>query len=199
MELDELKKVWKQQDSRKMNYSRSELMMLINNKMISLENEIKSRDRLEIIACTFLIIFYGIIFFTTNSIWKQAGSITIVLSGFFIWYKLKRTQHRSFDEDPSPDRPMKEYLVLEKKSVQHQKKILKNVAWWYIAPIGVGLCLFAWGFDSGPTNKLLYMLVVVLLGGLVWWLNQRAVKRKFDPLLDEIDEAIHFMEKKPDE
>jgi len=40
MEIDELKHIWKQQSSRDREYSRSELMMLINNRMISLEEKI---------------------------------------------------------------------------------------------------------------------------------------------------------------
>ncbi|MDZ7680373.1 MAG: hypothetical protein U5J63_01370 [Fodinibius sp.] len=52
MELNELKNVWKQQEvPNKKEYSKSELMMLINNKMISLEEQIKSRDRLENTGC----------------------------------------------------------------------------------------------------------------------------------------------------
>ncbi|HKK45483.1 MAG TPA: hypothetical protein VJ964_08170 [Balneolaceae bacterium] len=195
MELNELKNVWKQQSSNhNLDYSQSELMMLINNQMISLEKEIKSRDRIEFIACLFLIVCFGIILFTTNSVWKQVGSVTIVLSGIFIWYKLKYTQHRSFDKKPSPDRPMREYLKLEAESVEKQKKLLQNIAWWYIAPICLGLFFFALGLDSGFTKKLLYMIVVIVTGGLVWWMNQRAVKQKFDPLLKEIKEAIKFLE-----
>lgn len=195
MELDELKHVWKQQSSRDMDYSRSELMMLINNKMISLEEKIRSRDRLEIIACIILIVSYSIIFFTTNSAWKQAGSITIILSGILIWYKLKSVQRQSFSkDDPSPDRPMREYLHLEAQSIKKQKNLLKSVVWWYILPIGIGLFLFTMGFDAGLTTKIVYLAIVVLLGIGVWWMNQQAVKQKFNPLLQEIENAIEFVE-----
>jgi len=112
-----------------------------------------------------------------------------------IWYKLKSTQHQSFGENaPSPDRPMKEYLNLEIRNIKKQKRLLKNIAWWYILPIGTGLFLFAMGFDTGLTAKIVYIGIVILLGAFVWWINQRAVKRKFDPLIDEIKEAIEFVE-----
>jgi len=194
MDLDNLKKIWKQQkSSNNYEYSQSELIMLINNKMISLEEKVRSRDRLEIIACIVVIICFGITFFTTESIWKQVGSGAIILSGIFIWYKLKSTQVQTLNNEPSLDRPMREYLKLELQSIQKQKKLLRNVAWWYILPMDIGLFLFTMGFNSDFTTKLIYLSLVVLFSGFVWKLNQRAVKRKFDPLLREISEAIQFV------
>jgi len=199
MELDTLKRIWKKQKGRRnYEYSRSELIMFINNKMISFEEKIRSRDRLEIIACIVIIICFGITFFTTESIWKQVGSGAIILSGIFIWYKLKSTQAQTINHEPSPDRPMREYLELELQSIRKQKKLLRNVAWWYILPMDVGLFLFTLGFNSGLITKLIYLAVVVLFSIFVWKINQRAAKRKFDPLLREINEAIQFVEEESD-
>jgi len=197
MEFDELKKVWKNQAKQESGeYTKSEVMMLINNRMVSLEEEVKSRDRLEIIAAVLIIICFGVILFTTNSVWKQFGSTIIIVSAVFIWYKLKSTQVESFSEQLSPDRPMKEYLHVELQRVQKQKTLLKNVAWWYILPIFTGLLFFSFGFDSSLAFQVGYMIFVALLSVGIWMLNQRTVKKKFDPLINEIQEAIRFIEKK---
>ncbi|MGD8427780.1 MAG: hypothetical protein PVH63_09105 [Balneolaceae bacterium] len=197
MELNELKNTWKQQKNiSDYEYTPSELVMLINNKMISLEEQIKSRDRLEIIASILVMFFFGITFFTTESIWKQVGSVAIILSGIFIWYKLKKTQSQTFAREPSPDQPMRKYLELELKSIRKHKKLLRNVAWWYIIPIDIGLFLFTLGFDSGLTEQVIYIAIVLIASVFVWTLNQRAAKGTFDPLITDIQEAIEFMERK---
>lgn len=190
MELNELKQVWKQQNiDSKMEYSQSELMLLINNKMLSLEKEIKSRDRLEIIACVVIVLFFGYILFTTQSLWKQIGSATLMLSGVFIAYKLKSAQITRPDEPSQYDHSMQEHLSWELQQVRRQKKLLKNVAWWYIAPIVVGLLFFTIGFESGIITQVVYMAVVLAFSAFVWHLNQRTVQKKFDPLIKEITEA----------
>lgn len=195
MKLDELKRTWKEQkSSTDMSYSESEIMMLINNKMISFEKDIKSRDRLEIIACFLVMIFFGFTLFTTESLWKQAGSVMLILSAAFIWYKLKVTQKETFGDKHSPDRPMSEYLNLELQTIRKHKKLLQNMAWWYLSPMLVGLLLFTIGFNTGLLPKVIYMAVVFLFGGFVWKLNQNAVQKKFDPMITEIEEAIEILQ-----
>lgn len=194
MEFDELKRTWKEQKSNTdMDYSKSEILMLINNKMLSFEKDIKSRDRLEIIACILVMILFGFTLFTTESIWKQAGSVVIILSAAYIWYKLKRTQKETFEDEYSPDRPMIKYLNLELQSIRKHKKMLKNVAWWYLLPMLVGVLLFTIGFSTSLLAKVIYMAVVLLFGGFVWKLNQNAVQKKFDPMIAEITEAIEVL------
>lgn len=195
MELDELKRTWKEQkSSSELDYSKSEIMMLIKNKMISFEKDIRSRDRLEIIACILVIIFFGFTLFTTASVWKQAGSVVIILSAAFIWYKLKATQKDTFGEEHSPDRPMSEYLNLELESIRKHKKLLQNVAWWYLSPMFVGLLFFTIGFNTRLLWKGIYLAIVILLLGFIWKLNQNAVRKKFDPMINEIEEAINVLD-----
>lgn len=195
MELTDLKKIWKKQKMiPEMDYSHSELTMLINNKMISLDHEIKSRDRREIIASILLIVSYGIIFLTTKSIWLQTGSIIIILSGIFIWYKLKTTQRKIKNEEPTPDQSMIEYLNHEMRSVLSQRKLYMNVAWWYLLPLETGLLLFVVGLSLSITVRIIFMFVFILMGLGIWKLNQHAVRHRLDPLLMEMKDAIRFLE-----
>ncbi|MDZ7680372.1 MAG: hypothetical protein U5J63_01365 [Fodinibius sp.] len=125
-----------------------------------------------------------------NSIWIQAGCAVIVLSAAFIWYKLKNTQRLSFDANSGQDRPMREHLNSELESLQKQKALLANVAWWYLTPIWIGLLLITIGFSNGPIFKIGYMIAVSLLYAWIWNRNQKVVKQRFDPLETEIKEAI---------
>ena len=195
MDLNELKNVWKQQDRDTGDQlSKSELMMMINNKMISLEENIKARDRLEIIVAIAVMIVFALWGVSAETVWTQAGCAVIVGSAGFIWYKLKRTQRASFDSRTNPHHSMREHLNGELQSVRQQKKMLQSVAWWYLSPIWVGLLLITLGFSQGIVYKVGYMIAVSILYVWIWRKNQQQVEGKFSPLEEEIKEAIASIE-----
>jgi Flp pilus assembly protein TadB len=172
-------------------------MVLINNKLLSLEKDIQSRDKLELLACLAVCLIFGYILFASHSMWKQIGSAILILSAIFIAYKLKSTQIRSKSDTVKCNHSMEQHLKLELKQVRSQKKMLRNIVWWYIAPIVVGLSFFTMGFESGVVIQIIYMCVVIILSAVVWQLNQRVVRSKFDPLIKEIEEAIQSLNDNP--
>lgn len=191
MEIDEMKKIWRQQEvDTKQDYSQSEIMMLINNKMLALEKEIKSRDRLEIIACIILIVIFGYYLLYSHSIWIKAGSAVIIFAGIFIWYTLKKNQIKKIDAPELPDHSLKKHLNKELERVKRQKKLSQNIAWWYIAPITAGLFLITIGFETSLLFQIGYMALVLIVALIVWRYNQNTVKHKYDPLISEINKAI---------
>lgn len=197
MEFDELKKTWKrQQINQELEYSEHEVLMLINNKMISFEKDIKTRDRGEFIASALVIIAFGILFFVMSSVISKIGCIVIILSTFFIAYKLKKNQPNKIEDKRSRNHTIRQHLKQELKNVQKQKALLTNIVWWYIAPPCLGLFLFTIGTTWYNTAKIIYLLLLVLMAVAVWYLNQRAVTRRFDPLLKEIKDSIAFIEKR---
>ncbi|MDZ7771158.1 MAG: hypothetical protein U5K31_00160 [Balneolaceae bacterium] len=194
MELDELKDIWKQQKAAAgANYSRSELLMLINNRMISFEERIRSRDRLEVLACIAVIIFFGAYFFVTESLLQQVGSVVLVSGALLVWYRLKTTDVHKTEDRPMVDLPMAVHLERELRRVREQKKLLGSIAWWYILPLTVGLLIFALGFQSGWAFKAGYITLVLAMGGWVWKRNRDTVRRKFAPLEKELEEAMEFI------
>jgi Flp pilus assembly protein TadB len=192
MELNELKHTWENQHNDLNDYTRSELVTIVNNKLSTIEQQIKSRDRREIIACVIMIIFFSFVFFTANSVWHQAGSMVIILSAFFIWFKLKTAQRQALDQERSANRSLREHLKFELQMLREQKKLLKDVVWWYILPLCIGLILFAISF--GLLARIIYIAVVVLVGLALWKINRRAAKREFDPILKEIKEALRSLD-----
>lgn len=191
MEIDEMQKIWRQQKMDiNQDYSQSEIMMLINNKMLALEKEIKSRDRLEIIACIFLIVVFGYYLLYSSSIWIKAGSAVIIFSSIFIWYTLKKNQIKKIKTPELADHSLKNHLKKELERVKRQKKLSQNIGWWYIAPITFGLILITIGFETGLLFQISYMALVFIVALVVWRYNQNTVKHKYDPLISEIREAI---------
>lgn len=193
MKLDELKQIWKQQKiERDMEYSQSELLMLINNKMISFEKDIRSRDRLEIIACALVVLIFGIWFFTASSLWTRIGCAIIVAGCFFIVYKLKKAQPKA-DDPVRYDHSIAEHLQYELRKVRTQKRLLKNVAWWYILPNVMGLFFVTLGFPLSIWFKAGYITLIIALAAWIWYMNQKAISNRFEPLIGELRDSINFI------
>lgn len=197
MQLDDIKRVWKRQETDPdMEYSQSELMMLINNKMTSLEKDIRSRDIIEWIACAVVIAVFGFYFFIFSSFWMKAGSVIIVSSAIFIAYKLKIAQPDTLNDEISANSSINEHLKEELEKIETQKDLLQNIAWWYIGPICIGLIVFTIGFQLAAIFKIFYIVIVLAMGAGIWYLNQKAVADRFDPLIREIRESLEFLEMK---
>lgn len=195
MELDELKNIWHKQDMKdNMQYSRSELLMILNNKMITFEQQIQARDRWEIGACILVIIIFGSFLYFAPSLLAQIGCGVIIFSAGFIWYKLKSAQNKLAGDINNPDHSLADHLELELSKVKVQKKLLKTVGLWYIAPICIGLSLFTAGSDWGELAKIIYMSAVVVLSVAIWGWNQRTIAKRFDPLIEELKQSRRFLE-----
>lgn len=195
MELDELKHVWKKQKSNPdMEYSQSELLMVLNNKIISFEKDIRSRDRLELIACMVVILIFAFEFFISSSLWLKSGSAVIVLACLFIGYRLIRAKPANSKDQLSYDHSISHHLQLELKNVRTQKKLLTNITWWYVGPIATGLILFSIGLTIPPVYKLVYTAIIIAMGIGIWYLNQKAVADRLDPLITDIRESLDFLQ-----
>lgn len=195
MNLDDLKNIWKQQDDASgERYSGSGLVDLIDNRMSSLEKEIKKRDRLEFIVSVFLIVIFSIVFFLAESIYTQIGCGIIVLSCIYISYRLKTAQIKKSDWQDSFDHSLRDHIQHELKQIRRQKKLLENIAWWYIAPITIGLIFITLGGDSSFQFKVIYLLIVGGAGIIIWIFNQRSVRNRFKPLIQEFEQALETIE-----
>jgi hypothetical protein len=89
-----------------------------------------------------------------------------------------------------PNESVVEALESALREVEHQIWLLRSVQWWYIGPIFAGLVIpdlhrLLAGKDSAG-EFLRELGFDLLLGLLVWWLNQSAVKRGLVPQREEL-------------
>jgi|SRR5690625_1042235 len=159
--------------------------------MISFDKEIRSRDRMEIIAGLIVAVVFTFYFFMSSSIWIKTGSAVIVLSSLFIIYWLKTRQPKQIKE-PSYNHSIYQHLKLEFYNVHRQKELLENIIWWYIGPISIGLIIFSFGFTL--TYQLIYITAIIAVGTGIWYLNQKTVARRLDPLIISIKEALDYLQ-----
>ena len=84
--------------------------------------------------------------------------------------------------------------------LDRQIVLLKNVIWWYVAPLCVGCLLFGWGLAHGSMLAFaLHTVIVLAVGAGIVLLNQYAVRRSLQPVRDEVARLIDSLEKESTE
>ncbi|MDZ7772959.1 MAG: hypothetical protein U5K31_09500 [Balneolaceae bacterium] len=195
MELDDLKDTWKRQKAAAgASYSRSKLLMLINNRMISFEERIRSRDRLEILACIVVIICFGAYFFVTESLLQAGGQRWCRWAGPCWSGTCSQDRRRApcgaaADGGPAHGRAP----GAGAGGGARAEEAPGSIAWWYILPLTVGLLLFALGFQSGPAFKAGYIALVLAMGAGYGNATGTRCAANSSPLEKELEEAMEFI------
>ena len=65
----------------------------------------------------------------------------------------------------------------ELHKVTRQEWLLKNVIWWYLLPLFVGLEMFTFGLDRPLDDKLTMTGAFLLTYAVIYWANRHAAHR----------------------
>lgn len=154
------------------------------------------RDWLEAGAGIFVAaIFAGFLWFlgiTAWSGWTAVGLVLLVSIGFV------RERRRARRLRPEPEVSLRRQIEGEIAELQHQRRLLQRVGWWYLLPLGAAALLFAWAllafvaertghFDAGFLAR--FGIAVLVLHVTVWWLNRRAITQQIEPRLRACEAA----------
>lgn len=125
--------------------------------------------------------------------WPMAFAVLLmlVLSGFFVWERVRVRQSR-----PEASAPLLTRLDAEIGEVRRQCRLLRSVAVWYVAPcvaagtiFGVVVSVYSPLPVIVRAATLVAMIAIcVLCGWGVVWLNRRAVRRGLEPRLRQLEE-----------
>lgn len=121
-----------------------------------------------------------------------AALLPLLVAVFFLvdrWWSRRRSVPRG--------EPLRDELDRAIGAVSHQVWLLRNVLWWYMAPLGGSILLVALQITlHGPEMALwwfhgivwvLMISIVVGVSGWVWRLNQTAVRTDLLPRLAELE------------
>ncbi|PCI98004.1 MAG: hypothetical protein COB15_06630 [Flavobacteriales bacterium] len=188
----ELKNIWKNATQQELvKFEMSKLLMEMNQKLKKFDKSIKTRDSLEIIAAFIVIsvmIYYAIII---PYVLTKIASLLIIPWALFVVYKLRNVKkHKPANLDLS----FRNYLVQQRSYLKRQMILLDNILYWYILPPFVIAILFFMGLPLTTMMWITKMGFVLLVSIGVLYLNKRAVKKQFKPLIKQLDETISNLE-----
>ena len=190
MHDDALKKLWNAQPLEAPPLPGEKDLAAIKRKMKGFDSTIRRRDWREVIACIVCGLWFGTdlskrLFRGDFLTLRTLGDLVLVGSAVFIAWRLISSKRRL--PKPTSDAPVLQQVQLELAKVENQIALLRSVFWWYLLPIFVGVELCDLGSPGPASRKLAYFIFVVLLFGVIYWLNQRAATKSLLPLKEELE------------
>lgn len=191
MNIDALKDAWQAHDVALDHAARQggDMKMLFE-KIDALERNVRRRDIWEYVAACFVMAFFG---------WRAAvmpdplvrlGAIIVVLGSMFIIVWSRRVvapkRHRPVDSNL----PIAEFCARELERVEAQLRLLRTVAWWYVAPTITGLLIMTNAGHGSTTYKVVASSVFLGFGWLIHWMNQSAAETELEPLREHLGSVL---------
>lgn len=159
------------------------------------------RDLIEIVASLFVAGAFGA---TARELprgaWLawMATAVVLGVGAIFVWERFRVRRMRV-----AASAPLLTKLEADIAELRHQRRLLMNVATWYLAPLAAATLLFAaaiglqiaatpaarevvrhwWVIAAG----LLYVAFCVGLFLAIWRMNRTAVRKQIDPRLAELE------------
>ena len=186
---NELSIIWQQSaktDVVKLNPS--ELLADLDSQLKKIDKSVQKRDKREVIAAVIVILLFGsgALFFT--GIITKIGLLVCALYGVLVIFVLGNIKKH---KPCSYTLPVRDYLVKHRDYLVKERNLLKNVIYWYLLPPFIGEVLFFIGLKMDPFLLLISILIVFSINAYVYFLNKVGVKKVFDPLIRQIDQAIN--------
>ena len=197
MKLDDLKQDWQQAiETESTPDNLTEVIDMIEQQTTKVDKEIKRRDIIEVGTAVIIIPFWIWGLLNSASTMQSIGFVIAIASCIYIPYRLISAKKVEAKKSGS----VKDFLIQEKQKVQQQKQMLESIVWWYIAPLTVAILLITLGAKVNEqgipqisSGMVWYYASVSLLMVGVYFLNKRAAKNKFAPLLKNIEQRLAEM------
>jgi len=194
MKLDDLKADWKNEITESGNNVKlTEVIEALMKETTKVDKSIKRRDILEISIALLLIPVWSWKLFYSAGVMQSLGLWIAILACIYIPYRLLKAKRVHVPQDES----VLAYLEVEKLKLQNQKSLLETIALWYISPLMIAIVLITagatvndFGIPQIPGQLMVYYSFCALLVVGVYLLNTRAAKKKFQPLLDKVNQRI---------
>ena len=158
--------------------------------LATVQKRIKKFDRMifmrNLRECAASLIVSAVFFWMALQIrepWQRAGAWILVVSGLFITFTLIR--YGRSGKDPDAGSNLIDYISALMNRYDQQVRLLKNVKYWYLLPMYIGLVSLTIGKVLQESRAgavkwpvLAMPIVYTVLFAWIWWLNEvRAVER----------------------
>ena len=172
---DELEILWKTQPLDNA-VKGEEMRMAVLQKITSFDRMIRMRNRIESVAALAVAAFFLYAGTQRNGL-QRLGSLIVAAGALWIIYYVRR--HGMDHGEPAPDQPVESFRQALALKYEHQIRLLRNVKFWYLLPMYIGLLTTTAGLlnDQSQTRRLMWTdaigpVIYTLIFAGVWWLNE---------------------------
>jgi hypothetical protein len=148
---------------------------------------IRRRDQREIYAALFVIAAFSVTGLLIPFFWSKVASfLTVAWAAMVVYILIAVKKYKPDDHSLS----MLEYLSLYLIYLKKERKLVGTVSYWYVLPFALFTLLFFIGFPGTASALLVKVFVVAGVSIFVIVLNQRALRKDFDPLITRLETGI---------
>jgi CubicO group peptidase (beta-lactamase class C family) len=117
--------------------------------------------------------------------WYLTMPALVWVAGFILVDRI-----RSKRKPSEPGEPLRASVRESLAQVEHQIWLLRNIFWWYLMPFAISILAFivhvAWLRSGGSWKTLGLLLFIAALYGVIYFLNQFAVRLQLEPRRREL-------------
>ena len=183
-EMEELKKNW-HLDSGIVPERFDQIRERVTSRSQRMRRKIFQGDMLETAAAVVVVFFFGMILLRSNHWIFLIGNLIIVSAAcsfpFVLWWARRRSKSSASFVDE---------LDVEIEFLNRRILILRHLTWWYLAPLYLGLVLFAVGaVDPRRQDWLGHLILIAVLSFCtllfvwIWWINRHGCRTFLHPLV----------------
>lgn len=188
MKLDQLKSIWQEEIS---THHEVTQLKVLRERVERHDLRIKIHWSVEILGSLFVIYWFARDLLLRDMHWiANIGAGVVVLAAINIIVNLMRSQRLNLSADATLVDRIDGHIV-QKRS---QYSLLKNVAWWYIAPLMLGVFLYSYGLNLVLTEKFLppwviyaYWCVCAVGCWAIYRLNLASAEKNIKPLIEQLE------------
>jgi len=137
---------------------------------------------------------FVIYIFTTPNLVVRIGYLIII--GGMLFASWKSTRRRRSIPQPIADAPVMEWLKYDLAKVRQHAEDSRTLRWWYLLPFLIGMNVSTWGMKVDLlTVKIPMTVLVALIAGVTYWLNQRVWRKQWLPMQQELEALLRVEEK----
>jgi len=190
MSLDDLQRTWQSQQDTRIRVEPMLLLRELRRNQRSFRLTIFWRDFREVFVAAAMAVFFSWDSFSSDGWpWLLLAGTCVWVGGFILVDRLRRRGRAARYGDT-----LLGCVEASLDDVEHQIWLLKNVLWWYLLPIAIGLLVVFVEGTLSIANK--DWIVWATLGGSiafcvivfagVYWVNQYAVRTSLEPRRQEL-------------
>jgi len=207
MEEQELKNIWKNSSKTEdININTSQLLNDFKAGMEDRERIVRRRDRREIIGAIIGVFGFGYSFYAYPYIISRIGAVVGLVALAYIVFKLRNNRKSKLVRELFL--PIRQQLGYQKQFMLNRHKLLDTVIYWVSIPAFIANALLIWGISKSAQSlsileqlstkwelKLLMTFSLALLFGYVGWMNKKAARVNWQPLIKQIDNILNNLKK----
>jgi len=153
----------------------------------ALKKTVRRRNRREIAAAIFLVLFFLPIGFLASNMYSKIGAFINVLAAIIIIVLLRNKKDKTVADITLPPVP---YLYQHLSYLKKEVKLLSTVIYWYILPLAIGMALFFFGLDHTTGKLLLHYGMLLFISVVVYIINKMAVDSILRPLVAKLETLL---------